>query len=129
MRIQSINQNNYQNKNHSKGDIVFKMNTCFRIEGLKCPMDRLGKETLANLTNVVIKNLMYLKRAERYERIRLFQDKNCTSVIFAIDQDTFNKMAKVNGSAEAQQVMTKICDGIETYTLDWNKIRPGYKGS
>lgn len=133
MRVQSINQNNYQN-NRPKNDIGFKMNFCIKVKPLGCPKNLPCDEFIRAMrtkTEAVVMQCQSKSRV-RGEGIPTllppFIDSKFNSITLAFDEATLAEM-ELKANQEASNAIfygvhsgqnseiieidsQAICDGI-----------------
>lgn len=102
MRIQSINQNNYQNRN-----VGFKMNYCIKSQMLKCPKIEMCP-TVASKLKTEISRLVKIARekAGKGNGAIAYSDEE-TIATFILDAQTYAKVEKAN-----EQEQLAILSGI-----------------
>lgn len=122
MRIQNINQNNYQN-NRPKKNIGFKMNSCVVLEGFKSEYAKLEGTTLETVQKAIKEVLRQFNRTQKGEKITVLQDNENLSKFWVIDADTIEKAQKNATDKGNNQIGIELPDNVKTYIFNWTDLR------
>lgn len=121
MRINRINQNNYQN-NRQK-DIGFKLNSCVILDGLHCNYSRFSDDTARALQKAIFDPLWDAGRIKKGSIYKVIPDENDPSKYWVLDKETMDRINDTKTEDEGDNLWDEIVRGIRTFRVNWANKR------
>lgn len=105
MRIQSINQNNYQNRN-----VGFKMNYCIKSPMLNCPKIEMCPQVASKLKTEILRLVKIAQeKAGKGNGAIAYADEE-TIATFILDAQTYAKVEKLDSEGQLA-ILSSILKG------------------